>query len=445
FGPITGFGSIFVNGREIFLTGDTALSDDDGNPLDEADLGLGQVVQVAFTTDPETGRDQAEEVTAVRDLKGPVSAVDTATSTLTVLGQTVAVDPLTVIEDHGGTSLALADLAAGNLVEVSGLMDGQGTLHATRVERRAATTDPATELEVKGTVAGLTATSFTLGDLTVDYSHATVEDDLAEGAFVEAKGVQPDPNHLTATRVELKERNPAAAATAEDQGKEAEVEGFVTAFTAASEFEVNGLPVVTSGATTYENGAASSLGLGVKVEVEGHLDDQGRLAADKVSFRESVRLEADVDAGGVDATAGTVSVFGGLTVVVTAATELRDQRDKVEPFTLASLTDGDRVEVRGLVQEGASGPEILALRLERRQAETRVALRGPVDPGSVDPAGARLTILGVAVDLGGASPPEGLTLQQLLDRAEGATLDVDGDRFDTAASVIVAREVELDD
>lgn len=291
-GPITAFGSIWVNGREIFLDDNTSVVVNGVSGLTQDDLALGDIVRVVFNTDASTGRDIAVEVAADDAVAGAIESIDVATSTITVLGQTIVVDNLmptwgsVVWEDDeqgGYNELDLANLSLGNLVEVYGQVDGDGTIHATRIERQATSGAGAT-VDVKGTVTDLdnVARTFTLGELTVDFSGVTqVDGTLVDGAYVEVIGTQPADGLLAATTVDVKDPNPTSGG---EEGLGVEVDGFITYFNSPTDFRVDGAAVTTTEATVFTGGVAANLAEGVKVEVEGHLNSTGITVADEIAF-----------------------------------------------------------------------------------------------------------------------------------------------------------------
>src|SRR5262249_56526366 len=110
-----------------------------------------------------------------------------------VLRQPVDEDSLTVIEDRAqSSSIDFSALAVGQFVDVSGLVDADGTILATRIERQTGFVAGVTEVEVRGTLSGLdtTARTFTLGALLVNFSTATVVGSLSNGVFVQVRGTQ---------------------------------------------------------------------------------------------------------------------------------------------------------------------------------------------------------------------------------------------------------------
>jgi hypothetical protein len=126
------------------------------------------------------------------ELEGSVDSVDVAASKLVVVGQTVLVDALTVIEEEGPgdtlTTLTLAALKAGDRVEVYGSANPAGDILASRIEREPAAMG--SEDTFHGTVSALDATAktFQAGGYTVSYGLAAVHGTLANGARVEVHG-----------------------------------------------------------------------------------------------------------------------------------------------------------------------------------------------------------------------------------------------------------------
>ena len=67
-------------------------------------------------------------------------------------------------------------------------------------------------------------------------------------------------------------------------GQESEVEGLITRFASATDFDVGGRAVTTTAATTYQGGNAAALALNVKVEVVGTVNSGGVIAATRVEI-----------------------------------------------------------------------------------------------------------------------------------------------------------------
>src|SRR5262249_38525973 len=144
-----------------------------------------------------------------KNVEGLIGSIDLVNNTLVVLGQTVLVDSLTIMEDRAqSSSIALSDLAVGQFVDVSGLVDANGTILATRIERQTGFVAGVTDVEVRSTLSRLdtNARTFVLGALTVNFNTATVVGSLSNGIFVQVQGTQTAPGSiLTATRVTVED------------------------------------------------------------------------------------------------------------------------------------------------------------------------------------------------------------------------------------------------
>src|SRR5690242_10772242 len=128
-GPITGFGSIFVDGIEYSTA--AAQITVDGHAATEAQLRAGQVVTVNGTQNADGKTGTATQVTFVDDVQGPVTAVDLTSNTFVVLGQTVRVTTATLL-DANIQPADVTGLTAGVVVEVSGFRDASGTIVASQ-------------------------------------------------------------------------------------------------------------------------------------------------------------------------------------------------------------------------------------------------------------------------------------------------------------------------
>lgn len=371
-GPITRFGSMVVGDREFDTTqAEISLGD---RVAREDELRLGMRVLVEGIDDD--GVPRVRRVVFRHDLEGPIERLDVTNNTLIVLGQTVRVDGLTVIEDGAQPgSMTLSALVVGDLVEISGLADASGVLVATRLERRAGFIVGVTEVEVKGIISRFdgNARSFTLGPLRVDFRSSTVVGALGNGVVVEVRGRQATvAGVFIATRVEVEASTMGGTA-----GTRVEIEGFVTVVTSSTTFSLNRLTVVITPQSTFENGTAAALVQNIRLVVEGHLDANGALVAQKVSFRQrgggTVRLIADTDT--VDVTAHTVTLLG-IVVRIDIHTQFKDDAGGERDFRLERIRLRDRLEIRAFID--AQG-HVVATRLRRHGPNTEILLQGPVD------------------------------------------------------------------
>src|SRR5215475_6492985 len=130
-GPITRFGSVVLNGIEFDTTQAEIRVED--QIVREDELRIGMRVTVEGVRD-NNGVASATRVVFRKNVEGLIDSIDVVNNTLVVLGQTVLVDSLTVIEDRAQSSaIALSALAVGQFVDVSGLVDATGEILATRI------------------------------------------------------------------------------------------------------------------------------------------------------------------------------------------------------------------------------------------------------------------------------------------------------------------------
>jgi len=438
FGPISNFGSVIVNGVRYGTT--TAVITVDDSPGTQNDLKVGQVVFVRGTFDANYLTGTAAAIRFDDNVEGPVQSIDLAAGRLVVLGQTVSTGPDTSFDDNIQPA-SLAGLIVGDIVEVSGLVMADGSIAATRIEKK-----PAGSLfEVHGTVSNLDPVNFrfSLNALVVNYSGATLDNfpggQVSVGQFVEAKGSSLDgAGALIATRVEFE--GPTVAGNA---GDHVEIEGFITRFASAQDFDVSGLPVTTNNSTVFEGGTAADLGLNIKVEVEGSLNAGGTLVATKVDIRRATAVRATALVDSVDRPANSL-VMLGITINIDALTRLEDKSNAdVSPLTINDLNTGDYLEVRGGEQPAGSG-RILATILERDDVDTETILQGFVATVT-NPS---FTILGVTITTNGSTQfrdtdDSAISAAEFFSRAVAGTL-VKAKGTETSTTTITADEVELE-
>ncbi|MDJ0759389.1 MAG: DUF5666 domain-containing protein [Woeseiaceae bacterium] len=437
-GPIANFGSIVVNG--VTYNTDAATFTIDDEPGTQDDLDVGDVVVVSGTINDDGITGVADSVFFDDLVKGPVDSIDLATSSLVVLGQPVLVGASTSFDD-GFSPAALEGVNVGQIVEVSGQIDADDNIVATRIEPK----PTGTMFEVYGTVTGndATAQTFNIRGLEVDYSGAMLEDfpsgQVADGDFVEVKGSSLGTSgELLATEVELKSLIPVAG-----EGDLVEIEGFITRFVSSTDFDVSGIPVTTTGATTYEGGSEADLGLNIKVEVEGSIDASGLITASKIDIRraKAVRVTADIDS--VDAANDSLVVLG-ISISVDELTRLEDKSSAdIDPLNVSDLSAGEYVHVRGDEFPADSG-DIRATILEREDTDTEAILQGFAETISAP----SFSILGVTIETNGATVFRDendvvISSTEFFDRLAANAL-VKAEGIESAATTISATEVEYE-
>jgi Domain of unknown function (DUF5666) len=352
-GPISGFGSVIVNDI-VFDDSSASVVDGSGGGRQRTELRLGMTVEIDADT-PQVGATattaKASRVRFDSALLGPVELL--SAGAFTSLGQSVAVDALTVFDDSlaGG----LSALRVGQVVEAYGVLDhsvpAAPRLRATRVELKAS----ATSYKLRGSVTQVDAVAQTMrvGSATYAYAGASgIPINLAVGSIVNLTlRTTPDASGrrvITAF---------GTAVRAVEDRDSAEVKGLITAFSSSTSFQLDGRPVNAASATFAPNAAA--LGLGVRVQVEGSLRS-GVLVARSVKVKsdaEEQGREFDLKGSIESANAAARSFVVRGTTVTTTRSDLR-----YDNGSAANLLVGRAVEVRGFL--AASGHAVEATRIK---------------------------------------------------------------------------------
>jgi hypothetical protein len=348
-GPITGFGSVIVNGI-AFDDGDAAVEDGDGGRRGQGDLRLGMTVEIDGDAIA-AGRARARRIRFDSALVGPVESVQPGSGSFTMLGQTVTVDETTVFDE--GLRGRLALLVPGACAEVYALFDpAQQRFRATRVEARLCATT--LMYRIRGLVSQLDqdARTFRIGGAVFDFSLALGDrTELGQGRFVRV-ALHKTPLADGRWRV-------AAFSVAQrtvDDVDAGIVKGLVSALTSRTSFQVDGRPVDATGAQ-FEGEPT----LGARVEVEGEWRG-GVLRARKVEVRsdDDERDRGFELRGAIESVNAAQKTFRlrGLTVG-TSRSDLR-----YENGTAADLDVGRRVEVRAVLDGSGTALEATRIKFE---------------------------------------------------------------------------------
>ena len=376
-GTITGFGSVFVNGKRFDTSGSSFTVD--GQSDSQSDLKVGMTVTVNGSF---SGTQRSANAVLQKDaVEGLVQSVAADGLSLIVMGQTVLVDNATLIDDNipGRT---IHNLVAGtDQVEVNGHIRPNGIIQATFLEKKLVNVTPEGRGFVKNHNDGVK--TFQIGALTVNYATSLINDmptpagNSWNNLFVEVKGntFNAGTTTLTATKVEPEKRSVG------NQVDEFEVEGYVTQVLGVDNFFIGNTQVQTTGNTEFRGGTIDESVVGAKLSAEGRWEN-GVLLAKHINFHESVRFEGDLEAIGTNAF--TLTGLPGVTVTVNSQTEFKNTSH-------SGLSSGDHVRVRGRV---SGSNAVVATRIDRRSADNDIDIQGPVQSS----AGNVIVILGLSID-----------------------------------------------
>lgn len=332
-GVITGFGSIYVDGQR-FLT-DTTIFDvngQSGQTIEQLQVGMKISMSVQQSDDEQTPT--ASSLHYDNDAEGVVTAIDRNNQQLEVAGMVVRYSDLTHFIGITENSLAVNDR-----IEISGYLDGAGVLVATYIELDDDTTNEA-EQYTTGIVANLDTTqqTFTLQDVTVNYSSATVMN-INDGMKVKVEGNIVN-DVFVAMEVEVIDET-FYLSLSDDDVTRIEKEGIVTAIDSTNNtISVDGVLYQIATDVVFEGRS----NIQVNDFIEVYLDPVTNQIT-KVETKDK-HLDSDGKVKGIisviDMSNQTITVNDQIYVFANT-TRMEDDDDRY--FSFNSLTLNDRVEI----------------------------------------------------------------------------------------------------
>jgi len=385
YGPISRFGSIFVNGVEFSTNG--ASFSRSGGGASESDFRVGDMVSIQGTLNSNGRTGTASSVSYRENVFGGITRV-WKNGSMEVLGQTVIGNSFTDLQGI----FELEELPLGSIIEVSGISDGMGSILAAHIINRD-DQGPAAGSSVFGILQNLnlSAQTFTLGNLTVNYSGANLLDipggELSNGLAVQVSSSQTvSGNVLNADVVQ------GTSVINGNENDRAEVTGIISGVDGSDNFYVDIQLVQVLDTTELVNGTSSNILNGEPVEVEGILDNNGVLIAEKVLFLPSSEMAVSANANAIDQQNSTITVLG-TTAIIDNYTILRDDTGAdTSPFGLEDINIGDGIELVGYVD---SSDNLIAALIERGDPYSDVVIRGTAS--SADAANDMVIVLGTTI------------------------------------------------
>jgi hypothetical protein len=389
-GVVNGFGSVIVGGVR-FDVSQSAISVDGRSGASQADLRVGMVVDVTGTlaADGETG--VATQLRYESLLAGTLDAAPTATELL-VLGQRVLTDQATVL---AGVD-SVAELRAGDTIQVSGFRDTNGSLLATWVQKESGT---AATPQLSGFVSAVAGTSLQVAGLEVDIATATLVG-LRPGALAPGQLVRlvlqasPVAGRAVALQVRLIDLSPPAAVRVQ------QLQGILALWDASQlRFTLNGQAVQLDANTRFQDGSLADLATGARIEVRGVRGSDLVLKAERVRLlRPLLTAYGRGKVSSVDAAGKRFALFAapGLEVRVRADTLLNDSSSVAGSLNLSNLAVDDELLVLGRHSGNRIDADLIT-RLPRLTPGSGVG--GPV----TRIAGNTLTVLNIDVATVGAN------------------------------------------
>ena len=429
-GTITGFGSVVIDGVRY-----------DDNAAKVAFANHPELQTAGTLGDLHTGmRVQASLKDGVLQsllvnfaLVGTVGAVDTSAGTVTVFGQTIKTSTTAQVPTAFEGFASLSQLAVGDLIKVSGTVASDGSITATRIERKL---KDGTELfRISGAVQGLDSTAKTFGltgntAVSVDYSKAKL---LPDGAVIEngklvsvvsanAPATAGGKTVLSATVVEVKARK------LPDSG-DTTVGGPISDFKSLASLRIGDVLVDASTATLKEGTVAADITNGAQALAHGTLTN-GAMKADSIKvFKNETAVKALL--------IGQITEFVSLSNFTLRGTVVDGSTAKFSKGTAADLGAGAWVTVTG--QLTPAGVKASDIAVQPPPADKPQRLAGAIS--AVDATAKTFTLLGTTVKWSDTTQvsPEGKSLANL---AAGVVVSVEGS-YSATSNVFTASSVNL--
>lgn len=386
-------GNLTVNYSLVPVTSTTTLANGGMAFVGSTVLPLnGTLTATELTTSGTTTPPVGSVIDSTVALRGPIDLVNTATSTLSIMGQTVTYTTATQFVNLTGGAFVPA---AGNVVKVTataGTVPGQ--FSATRVELVSTTYITGTPVQVSGSLQNLNTVqrSFTLGSLNVSYASITnlaFTPTLGMNVTVAANAV-PVANTLTAT--ELIQSSTTTTPSIETG---IAIKGPIeTVNTAASTFTVMGQTVSYSTTTTaFPSTIPSTLVVGYVVRVTavpgptGGTFTASRVELVGTSYTPGSAVQVSGTIQNLNAVSRTFSL-GFLTVNYSGVTNL-----SFTPTAGMSVVVG--ANAAPVANTLTATQLVQGTTTTTPSIETGIAIRGPVE--TVNTAASTFTVMGQTV------------------------------------------------
>lgn len=364
-GPISGFGSIYVNGVKYEVDSADLLRNGVSVGV-QAEFQLGEIIKITGQVNQDGLTGTADTVEFNHTFEGSVTQTSQDGNSIEILGQSVTSTGTTFL--HGFKQLQA--LVLGNIVEISAQRNASQQWVASSITLKQAAFESGTsQLSIQGEISNIDEQkqTFQIGKQVVFYgkvAQALVSGSLGNKAYIEASSSQALQNgQLIAETLNIVNRSSNFPS-----GSEVELTGYIDQFTSSSEFSVNGQAVVTLGSVEFENGQASDLKLNALIEVEGVINQQGVLEAQEVSIKQTDEDDGDnlEREGVIDSINYDNQTFSILTdsFVADSSTAIYEETDDAEQsLRFSSLSVNDKVKVYGRLLANGN---ILSLKIERK-------------------------------------------------------------------------------
>jgi hypothetical protein len=339
-GPITGFGSVIVNGTRFDDT--TALVIRDAKTIANNALRLGMTIEVTGTKLADGLTGTAETIRVFSEIKGTAQTINSVSSSIVVLGTFITIDSNTVFSGVA----SIADIRLGDVVEAYGLRNlATGDISATRVEIERPPTPSGggpviTPVSLTGIVQNLISSNntFSVNGQIVSYSSAIISGVLTNGLSVKVQGSSSNTSaQISAAAITV------TMPTATNEGRQTEIEGIVTNLLNRSDFKLNGVSINAS-SLALSTTQIARLSNGARCQVTGIV---------KSSIVQASKLECESSGSNtIFEVSGNISAFMSISNFTVRNQVIDASNAKFSNGSATSLQVGKEVGVKGPVVGG---------------------------------------------------------------------------------------------
>lgn len=394
YGPITQFGSIYVNGTKYEID-DAELEFVNGTGRSE--LSIGMMVQVQADWQQQIdGVFNAQKVTFDHQIEGPINTIARQgdVTLLNILGTTVVVAGDTAID----RSIPY-QFEAGSVVTVSGISNEKNQIMATYVALRSEVYREGQQVELESTVASVNMRDqiIRLNGIDVDVSQAKWKQGSLQtvdvGYRVEIVGYYDAmTNRIIASQVRVKKNDLSL-----NKGNKLNVDTIVTHFKSLSQFRLNGYTANASKAEILR-GDYENLRNGVRVRAAGYINVDGVFEVHTLRIKRNANFAAKVPVSSINLSTGEIGFLNQKAYALPDTIYQSKLRAINKYFSINDIDVGDWIEIQGVEDNGRlTIGNIFALR-----NKPQMILKGLV---SIDTNGRHL-LLGMDIQHTGAISPE---------------------------------------
>ncbi len=345
-GPVTGISPLGVAGTSLDTVNVNALLNAAGT-RPSTELRLGMTVDATADLFTATTEGKAKIIVAQSAVRGPITAIDSATQRITAVGIVTQIDQNTILENFP----SVAALKPGDRIEVYGLQQAKaGRIQATRAALLKDAAAPDT-VEVLGIATNTTSTTSVVNGVSTTTTSAQVV--LPNGVSLSAP-LPPNTVIAANTRVRIVGTLNSAgdiAATqiiaglspTRDVGAIVSIDGIVGIMTppvagmvqiGEDKIDISGLSAAT----------AATIAPGFRVQIRGRKQDTFIRATEGRAFANTERFVYRVEGVITDFTSTASFKVAGETISALTATFING--------ATADLTVGKKIRVKGLAGAG---------------------------------------------------------------------------------------------